>query len=96
LKKQEARKEVKAAKAANIEAAVEQELLSRLRSGTYGDIYNFPMAHFNKALDAEKAAPDGAADAEAEGVKDGGDEELDEDAIAETDVRCVCVAACCS
>jgi protein MAK16 len=58
LKKMEKRKEAKAAKAANVEAAIEEELMTRLKSGTYGDIYNFPMAQYNAILD-RKAVPDG-------------------------------------
>jgi hypothetical protein len=58
LKKQEARKEVKALKAAQIEKSLEKELLSRLSEGTYGDIYNFPSMQYNKVLD-KAAIPDG-------------------------------------
>lgn len=48
-RKREARAEV----VARIENAIEDELLKRLQSGTYGDIYNFPMEQYNKALERE-------------------------------------------
>ncbi|CAG9462257.1 unnamed protein product [Pedinophyceae sp. YPF-701] len=47
-------REKKAEAAANLEATIEQELLERLKSGTYGDIYNFPLQQYNKALDGEQ------------------------------------------
>lgn len=48
-RKREARAEV----VARIDNAIEDELLKRLQSGTYGDIYNFPMEQYNKALERE-------------------------------------------
>ena len=50
IKQREERREQKALVAAKITNKIEQELVGRLASGTYGDIYNFEQTSFNKAL----------------------------------------------
>lgn len=52
--KRERRREAKAEVAARLDKAIEAELLKRLQSGTYGDIYNFPMKEYEKVLDEEE------------------------------------------
>jgi hypothetical protein len=38
--------------AARLESSIESELLARLKSGTYNEIYNFPTKEYAKVLDA--------------------------------------------
>jgi protein MAK16 len=52
--RQESRKEARAEKIAEVERSIEKELLERLRQGTYGDIYNFPLKQFEKVLEGEE------------------------------------------
>lgn len=52
--KQETRKEAKAEIAAHLDLAIEKELLQRLQSGTYGDIYNFPTKEYERVLAMEE------------------------------------------
>lgn len=48
--KREAAREAKAERAAQVEKAVQAELLERLRQGKFG-IYNYPFNQFNSAMD---------------------------------------------
>jgi len=68
IKKKEVRREKireqKAAIAANIETAIEQELLDRLKEGTYGEIYNYNPKAFEKIMDGQEVEEENEAESE--------------------------------
>lgn len=54
VERREESREKKAVNAAKLETAIEKELLERLRSGAYGDIYNFAQDQYEKVLQMEE------------------------------------------
>ncbi len=95
--------------AAKIEKSIEQEILQRLRAGTYDGIYNFPEVEYKKALDQAEDDMGSGEDEEEEDFEEAEDEESDEErefvevstASACTDAHgrmyvcaCMCVCMC--